>query len=271
MEKYSRNERISAITRVMTEHPNKIINLNVFTEMLNAAKSSISEDLLVVKEALGNLSLGKVETIAGAAGGVRYRGIISPKESKDFVSGLCKSLNTEERIIAGFYLYMTDIMWNPDIIHKAALILSSAFTEKKVDYVVTVETKGIPLAYEVARNLGVQLVVVRRDPTVTEGTTVSINYLTGSSKRIQTMSLSKKAMKKGSKCIFIDDFMKAGGTTIGIIELMKEFESEVIGIGVLIDDVSCEKKMVTDYITLLDFNGINEQGKIEINPSSLFK
>ena len=46
-----------------------------------------------------------------------------------------------------------------------------------VDYVVTVETKGIPLAYEVAKSLGVQLVIVRRDNKVTEGPTVTINYV----------------------------------------------------------------------------------------------
>ena len=48
-------------------------------------------------------------------------------------------------------------------------------------------------------------------------------------------------MKKGSKCIFIDDFMKAGGTAFGIINLFKEFESELLGIGVLIDNIEILK------------------------------
>ena len=52
---------------------------------------------------------------------------------------------------------MTDLMYNPEIISKAGVMLSSCFKELDVDYVITVETKGIPLAYEVARNLGVQL------------------------------------------------------------------------------------------------------------------
>ena len=61
-----------------------------------------------------------------------------------------------------------------------------------VDYVVTVETKGIPLAYEVAKSLGIELVIIRRENKVTEGPTVSINYLSGTSGRIQQMSLAKK-------------------------------------------------------------------------------
>ena len=48
-----------------------------------------------------------------------------------------------------------------------------------IDYIVTVETKGIPLAYEVAKNLGIELVIIRRDNKITEGPTVTINYVSG--------------------------------------------------------------------------------------------
>ena len=49
MEKFSRNNRVSAITKILVENPNKVINLNTFTEMLNAAKSTISEDIVMIK------------------------------------------------------------------------------------------------------------------------------------------------------------------------------------------------------------------------------
>ena len=133
------------------------------------------------------------------------------------------------------------------------------------------ETKGIPLAYEVAKMLGVQLVIVRRDPKVTEGSTVSINYASGSSNRIQTMSLSRKSIKKGSKCVFIDDFMKAGGTAIGIINLLKEFESELLGIGVLVDNIESGHKLVEEYISIIQFTGINNEGIAELTPSEIFE
>ena len=55
----------------------------------------------------------------------------------------------------------------------------------------TVATKGIPLAYAVANYLDVPVVIARKDNKVTEGPTVSINYVSGSSKRIQTMTLAK--------------------------------------------------------------------------------
>jgi purine operon repressor len=213
--------------------------------------------------------MGRVETLAGAAGGVKYICGVSKIESRIFADELCEILSQKDRIIPGNFIYMTDIMYNPEIVHKAGVILASAFRELHIDYVVTVETKGIPLAYEVAKMLGVQLVIVRRDNKVTEGSTVSINYVSGSSERIQTMSLSKKSTKQGSKCIFIDDFMKAGGTARGIINLLREFESKVVGIGVLIDNIEHQHKLIDDYISIIKFKGINKEGNSVLIPSEI--
>lgn len=271
MEKLSRNVRIAAITKILIENPNKTINLNNFTEKFNAAKSTVSEDILVVKDTLNRFGMGKVETIAGAAGGVKYVCGISSEEREEFASKLCSILREKDRIIPGNYIYMTDIMYNPEIISKAGIILASAFNDMGIDCVVTVETKGIPLAYEAAKMLGCELVIVRRDNKVTEGTTVSINYVTGSSKRIQTMSLSRKALKTGSKCIFIDDFMKAGGTALGIVNMLKEFDSELVGIGVMIEDIEKPQKLVKDYLSIVEFNGVNEEGIAIVTPSQCFK
>jgi len=269
--KYSRNQRVTGITKILTENPNKIINLKSFTELFNAAKSTISEDIVIVRETLNEFCMGRIETVAGAAGGVRYICGVSKPESNIFAEELCEVLSHKDRIIPGNFIYITDIMYNPEIVHKAGVILASAFNKLHIDYVVTVETKGIPLAFEVAKMLGVQLVIVRRDPKVTEGSTVSINYVSGSSNRIQTMSLTRNSIKKGGKCIFIDDFMKAGGTARGIINLLKEFESELLGIGVFIDNVESGHKLIEEYISIIQFRGVNPEGKTEVTPSNYFE
>lgn len=266
MEKFSRNQRIAAITKILVESPNKVINLNSFTEIFNAAKSTISEDIVIIRDILNKLKVGNIETISGASGGIKYACNISEIEKEKFIRKLCFILKEKDRIIPGNFIYMTDIMYNPEMVHKAAVILASSFNKLSADCVVTVETKGIPLAYEVAKMLGVKLVIVRRDTRVTEGPTVSINYLSGSSKRIQSMSLSKRSIKRGSKCIFIDDFMKAGGTALGIIDLLKEFDSKVLGIGVLVDSVENKRKLVDNYISILKFKGISEDGSAILIP-----
>jgi len=84
------------------------------------------------------------------------------------------------------------------------------FASLAPDYIMTVETKGIPLAFATARAANLPLVTVRRGSKVTEGSSVSINYVSGSTHRIQTMSLPRRAIPSGAKVLIIDDFMKAG-------------------------------------------------------------
>ena len=100
---------------------------------------------------------------------------------------------------------------------------------------VRIGSKGIPLAYAVANYLNVPVVIVRRDSKVTEGSTVSINYVSGSAKRIQTMLLSKRSLEEGSRVLIVDDFMKAGGTVNGMVSMLEEFKAYVAGIAVLVE------------------------------------
>ena len=268
--KFKRTERIGAIVKILSDNPNKIYTLSYFTNQFNAAKSTISEDIVIIRELLEKLEMGRVETISGAAGGIKFIPIIGYEKGNKFALELCDLLKDDGRVIAGNFIYVTDVMYNPQIIGKAGVILSSCFKNMDIDYVITVETKGIPLAYEVARNLGVQLVIARRDTQVTEGPTVTINYVSGTSGRLQQMSLSKRSMKPSSKCIFIDDFMKGGGTAQGIKDLLKEFDSELVGIGVLIDNKQVEKKLVDDYVSIVELNSVDKSSIIEVQPSEMF-
>lgn len=132
----------------------------------------------------------------------------------------------------------------------------------------TVETKGIPLAVMVARAFNKPLVIARRDSKVTEGSSISINYVTGSNRRIQTMSLTKRAIPPKSKVLLIDDFMKAGGTANGMRELVTEMGGTVVGIGVLVS--TPDPKVVKDCEALLILNGVNEETRsIDIEPVNL--
>ena len=80
------------------------------------------------------------------------------------------------------------------------------------------------------------------------------------------MSLSKKSMKSNSKCIFIDDFMKGGGTAIGIKDLLREFESELVGIGVLVDNKEVDKKLVDEYVSIVELHSVDKSSIIDIRP-----
>src|SRR5690625_7718985 len=67
--KYKRSERLVFMTRHLTAHPNQLIPLTFFVEKFNQAKSSISEDIRIIKEVFENDGIGIVQTTAGAGGG----------------------------------------------------------------------------------------------------------------------------------------------------------------------------------------------------------
>lgn len=268
LERLHRKERVAAILKILSDKPNKIISLGYFSEFFGSARSTLSEDIAIVKKVVDMLESGKVETIPGAAGGVRFIPGMSLKKEVEFIKELCEKINEPQRIMTGNFLYISDIIYSPETVKKIGIVLANKFISKKADYVVTVETKGIPIAMSVASSLNIPLVIVRRNGKVTEGSTVSINYITGSSKRIQTMSLSKRSIKPNSKCIFIDDFIKAGGTAVGIIDLLKEFDCTVEGIGFFVEANSEVKKVIKDYVALVYLGDIDaEKGKVDVMPS----
>ena len=67
-----RSHRVGAICQLLTESPHKVFNLKYFCDKFSAAKSSISEDISAVAAAVRANGLGYIETMPGAAGGVKY-------------------------------------------------------------------------------------------------------------------------------------------------------------------------------------------------------
>lgn len=85
------------------------------------------------------------------------------------------------------------------------------------------------------------------------------------------MALAKKCMKPSSKCVFIDDFLRGGGTAQGIKDLLSEFDSELVGTGVLVDNVGIQNKRTDEYVSIIDLEYDKENNKLIVNPSELIK
>ena len=65
--------------------------------------------------------------------------------------------------------------------------------------------------------------------------------------------------------------MKAGGTARGIKDLLNEFDSELIGIGVLINHIGIEEKMVNDYYSIVELKDVDEKGVVDLKPSKFIE
>jgi purine operon repressor len=265
-----RTERVGAIIKILSDNPNKLYSLGYFCDLFDAAKSSVSEDIQAARQILENTDLGVIETTAGAGGGVKLIPHISDQEAEKVLNEICEKMKDKNRILGNGFLYTSDLMFDSNIVRRAGEIFARRFLNLGADYVVTIETKGIPVALMTAHMLNLPLVVIRRESKISEGSTVSINYFSGSAERIQKMSISKRAVTPGSKAIIIDDFMRGGGSVKGISETLAEFDIEVVGTGVVISATEPEKKKISDYFPLIYLGSVNESEKtIEVFPNSL--
>ena len=271
--RYKRSERIVFMTQYLMNNPNKLIPLTFFVQKFKQAKSSISEDVQIIKSTFQKEKLGTVITTAGASGGVTYKPQMSKAEASEVVDEVIELLQEKDRLLPGGYLFLSDLMGNPTLLNKVGKLIATLYMDQELGAVVTIATKGISLANAVANVLNLPVVVIRKDNKVTEGSTVSINYVSGSTRKIETMVLSKRTLPENSNVLVVDDFMRAGGSINGVMNLMNEFKAHVKGVSVLVESKEVKQRLIEDYTSLVrlsDVDEYNQEFKVE-NGNSLTK
>lgn len=272
MDRIKRNERLGAMARILTSTPNRIHTLNEFCELFGAAKSTVSEDVELLRESMDKFDLGEISTVAGAAGGVRFRAMISRERTREILLNLSERLSQKDRLLPGGFLYNSDVSSEPDTAELMGEILAAQYYDRQPHFVLTMETKGIPIALMTARMLDVPLVIARRDSRAYEGPAVKINYVAGGTNdRIETMALAKRTVTAGQRALIIDDFMKGGGTLRGMVDMMHEFQAEVVGVGVMISTAMPKEKRVKGVKSLLVLHEADlATGKVRVTPAEQF-
>ena len=267
--KTRRSDRLIDMTRYFMERPHTLVSLTFFAERYESAKSSISEDLAIIKRTVKLRGIGILETIPGATGGAIFIPSIDEDEARAFIEDMTEQLSHQDRLLPGGYVYLSDLLGRPDVLRYVGRVIARQYIDKQIDAVMTVATKGVPIAQSVASYLNVPFVIVRRDSKITEGSTVSVNYVSGSSERIEKMELSKRSLKRGSHVLVVDDFMKGGGTVNGMKSMIEEFESELVGITVFAEGAFDGRRMVVDYTSLLKVACVNTIDKtIHVSPGN---
>lgn len=266
MDKVKRNERIAAITRILTARPNEVTGFSTFCERFGAAKSSISEDIDIIDRSLRQQGLGELTTLAGAAGGVRFRPCGQAQDAAAFIAEVAEQLCDPARVLAGGYIYLSDILGDPQLVRRMGEIIACAWYDAKPDFVLTMETKGIPVAMLTASALGIPLVIARRQSRVYEGSSVNISYPTRRG-TIETMSLSRRAVREGQRALVVDDFTRDGGTARGLRALMAEFSVQIVGMSFILAQDSPSRELLPDEKSLMLFSGDGEQAPLRVRPA----
>ena len=260
-----RAHRIAAITKTLVERPNHVFAVGDFVELFDVARSTLSEDLAIIRATFNALNMGKIETIAGAVGGVRYVPHLTKDQVRTSIEEVCARLREPERILPGGLLYIDDLISSPSLLSIVGSIFATAFGDRDPEYVVTVETAGtqLPCRWPMpwmspccsAQASGPQKVGADHE-------------LPSGSRQVETMSLSRRALPEGGRVLLIDDFMKAGGTLRGLSDLMGEFACTVVGKGVLIETGWPEEKLIDDHLPLVYLREVDvKEQKVTVEPA----
>ena len=140
--KTRRSDRLIDMTRYLLERPHTLISLTFFSERYESAKSSISEDLAIIKRTFKFRGIGILETIPGAAGGARFIPSISEEETRAFIGDMTKEMSEKDRLLPGGYVYLSDLLGRPDVLRKVGRVIARQYIDKQIDAVMTVATKG---------------------------------------------------------------------------------------------------------------------------------
>ncbi|GMA50538.1 hypothetical protein GCM10025857_18950 [Alicyclobacillus contaminans] len=96
-----RSERLIRITKYLLDRPNSTVSLAELADGTGAAKSSVSEDVAMIRDVLAQEELGRVHTIAGAGGGVRFQVRVPTSLRERFEQRIIDQLADPARILPG--------------------------------------------------------------------------------------------------------------------------------------------------------------------------
>lgn len=99
------------------------------------------------------------------------------------------------------------------------------------DVIITAESKGIPLAYEMARQTEKTYVVARKSIKLymTDTLTVEVKSITTSNVQKLNLDGGKAEMLKGKKVLVVDDVISTGESLNALIKLVEAAGGNIVG------------------------------------------
>ncbi len=110
--------------------------------------------------------------------------------------------------------------------------ISNRYLDKRIDVVVSVESRGFIIGSAIAYRLQAGIVPVIKKgklPWHTHQATYELEYGT------DTLEIHQDAIKPGEKVLIVDDLLATGGTVGAVIDLVERLKGQIIEIAFLIE------------------------------------
>ncbi|MEG0614318.1 MAG: phosphoribosyltransferase family protein [Oscillospiraceae bacterium] len=99
------------------------------------------------------------------------------------------------------------------------------------DIIVTAETKGIPLAYEMARQLGIKYVVARKSKKLymKNPLVVEVNSITTAAKQTLILDSNEAEWLNDKRILVVDDVISTGESLAALESLINHTKGKIVG------------------------------------------
>ena len=124
---------------------------------------------------------------------------------------------------------------DPILMKSMAVEFMRRFAHTEINKVLTIEASGIAPAIMVGYLLEVPVVFAKKKVPVTMENMLATQVYSFTKDRTYDVCMSKDFLSPGDKVLFIDDFLANGNAAKGIIDLVKQAEAELVGMGFLIE------------------------------------
>ncbi len=164
---------------------------------------------------------------------------------------LCKV--TDDLYIAGFIMF-NDVEIT---IASAEALLKQA---PEFDVLITAESKGIPLTYEMSRQSGKPYIVARKGPKLYMQDVVKVQVNSITTDHVQILCLGKyeREIIKGKRILLVDDVISTGESIAALEELVKTVGGNIVGkFTVLAEGEAADRKDIVylEYLPLFNAEG----------------
>lgn len=126
------------------------------------------------------------------------------------------------------------LVGNTPVLKMAATQAAAIFLERKVDKVLTMASDGIPYATLVADVLGARLAIAKKEREKGVRRFVNSEVPVGDSGFVVSAYLPADILKKGERCLIVDDIVRSGETQQALTLLAKKAGCQIAGYSFLI-------------------------------------
>lgn len=146
--------------------------------------------------------------------------------------------------VDGFLNHQVD----PVLMEAVGKDFAEHYKDRGVTKVVTIESSGIVPAFLTAKELGVPLLILKKQPSKILYNDLYQTMITSFTKETSyELTMSQKYITEKDHVLIIDDFLANGESATGAVRLIRMAHATVCGVGVLIEKAfGCGREKLTE-------------------------